>query len=202
MFYKKNFFCYYKIVYEERGMKSFLNDFEGFITGNGIWILVGCLAFALIVSVIFLYLNIQKEKREEDINKKALIARIAEQYAKKEAEKNAEKQVETAVEVKPVKKAPVRKPKAEKVEEKPKTVPAKKAPAKKASTVAVKAEVEDEGSGDYDISYDAEAKEWVVKRTNLTRATKRTATKQQAIDYAKPLAEKHGVKLIVHTKNN
>ena len=46
-------------------MKRFLleDGFMDFITGNGIWILVGCLAFALLVSVLFLVLNIEKEKK-------------------------------------------------------------------------------------------------------------------------------------------
>ena len=183
-------------------MKNFLlNAFEDFITGNGIWILVGCLAFALIVSVVFLYLNIQKEKKEAEKNKKALIERLAEQYAKKQAEKLAvEKQAEKQEEVK-----------AEKVVTTKRKTTTKKSENKEASTTKkaktiekkVEQKVEENAeSGDYEISYDEEAKEWVVKRTNLTRATKRTRTKQQAIEYAKPLAEKNGVKLIVHTKNN
>ena len=59
-----------------------------------------------------------------------------------------------------------------------------------------------EESGDYEISYDAEAKQWVVKRETNARATKRTKTKQEAIDYAKPLAEKYEVKLVIHTKKD
>ena len=62
--------------------------------------------------------------------------------------------------------------------------------------------VKEEESGNYEIRYDADAKEWVVRRENSLRATKRTRTKQEAIDFAKPLAEKHEVKLIVHTKND
>ena len=50
----------------EKNMNNFLlNGFEDFITGSGIWILVGCLAFALLVAVVFLILNIRKEKQQQ-----------------------------------------------------------------------------------------------------------------------------------------
>jgi hypothetical protein len=39
------------------------NGFENFMSGNGIWIVIGCLGFAFLVSIVFLILNIQKEKR-------------------------------------------------------------------------------------------------------------------------------------------
>jgi len=38
-------------------------DFDEFLSGNGIWILIGCLAVAFVVSVIFLILNIVKAKK-------------------------------------------------------------------------------------------------------------------------------------------
>ncbi|MBO4412731.1 MAG: DUF2188 domain-containing protein [Clostridia bacterium] len=174
-------------------MKNFLlTAFEDFITGNGIWILIGCLAFALIVSIVFLYLNIQKEKKEQENNKQELIAKLAEKYA---LENEIAKQ--QADEEKQVKKAPA-KTAAAKTTKKAAT---KKPETKKAPEPKTEPEEDGAAGGDYDISFDAKAKEWVVKRTNLTRATKRTKTKQQAIDYSKPLAEKHGVKLIIHTKN-
>lgn len=161
-----------------------LNAFEDFITGNGIWILIGCLAFALIVSIIFLCLNIKKEKKLQENNKQELIAKLAEQYIAEETKEPAKK---SAAKKPAEKKEPAKKPAAKKPA-------AKKEPAKE----EVKEEAE---GGDYDISFDAEAKQWVVKRTNLSRAAKRTKTKQEAIDYAKPLADKNGVKLIVHTKD-
>jgi len=172
-----------------------LNAFEDFITGNGIWILIGCLAFALVVSIIFLCLNIKKEKKMQENNKQELIAKLAEQYiAEATKEENKEKPAaKKAAAKKPAEaKEPAKKPAAKKA-------PAKKEPAKE----EVKAPAKEEGAegGDYDISFDAEAKQWVVKRTNLSRAAKRTKTKQEAIDYAKPLADKNGVKLIVHTKD-
>ena len=161
-----------------------LNAFEDFITGNGIWILIGCLAFALIVSIIFLCLNIKKEKKLQENNKQELIAKLAEQYIAEETKE-------------PSKKSGAKKP-AEKKE--PAKKPAAKKPAAKKEPAKEEVKEEAEG-GDYDISFDAEAKQWVVKRTNLSRAAKRTKTKQEAIDYAKPLADKNGVKLIVHTKD-
>ena len=174
-------------------MKNFiLNAFEDFITGNGIWILVGCLAFALIVSVVFLYLNIQKEKKEAEKNKQALIEKLAEQYSKKELEKKEE-----VKEAAPKKVAPARKANAKKAEPKTKETVKSKAPAKKTTKKvapkvqdAIDADVDTE-SGDYDISYDAESKEWVIKRTNLARATKRTSADHPAGIVASAFSASH-----------
>lgn len=163
-------------------MKRFLleDGFMDFITGNGIWILVGCLAFALLVSVLFLVLNIEKEKKARANNPaKKVVKEEAPKERVKPVEVNIAKKEEAVVEEKtePVKAEPV-------VEE-------KEEPA---------AEVEE--SGNYEINYDAANKQWVIRRENSLRATKRTRTKQEAIDYAKPLADKHEVKLIIHTKKD
>lgn len=228
-------------------MKSFLlNGFEDFITGSGIWILVGCLAFALLVSVLFLILNIEKEKKmreknstpiiltKEEAPKAERIQPVEVKVSKVEEEKAEEKVEEPKEEAKveeekPAKKAPAKKSAAktatkkateENKEVEPKTTAkktttkkvaeekkevepkeTKKAAPKKEEKEVVKEEPAQEG-GNYDISYDAESKQWVVKRESNARATKRTKTKQQAIDYAKPLAEKYEVKLIVHTKKD
>lgn len=226
-------------------MKIFLlSTFEDFITGSGIWILVGCLAFALLVSILFLILNVEKEKkmressttplyikREEKVEKeriqpvevktseeKVAVEEKTEPVATEEkAEtktkaKTSEKSATKSQTKAPAKKAkPATKPVAttdKKSEEKPKTKPVEakkaetKAPAKKATPAKKVVEEVVEESGNYDISYDAETSEWVVKRENNSRATKRTKTKQEAIDYAKPLAEKNEVKLIIHTKKD
>ena len=228
-------------------MKSFLlNGFEDFITGSGIWILVGCLAFALLVSVLFLILNIEKEKKMREKNSTPIIltkeeapkaeriqpveVKVSKVEEEKAEEKVEEPKEETKVEEeKPAKKAPAKKSAAktatkkateENKEGEPKTTAkktttkkvaeekkevepkaTKKAAPKKEEKEVVKEEPAQEG-GNYDISYDAEAKQWVVKRESNARATKRTKTKQEAIDYAKPLAEKQEVKLIVHTKKD
>lgn len=39
------------------------NGFEEFINGNGIWIIIGCLGLAFIVSIIFLFLNIIRARK-------------------------------------------------------------------------------------------------------------------------------------------
>lgn len=231
-------------------MKSFLlNGFEDFITGSGIWILVGCLAFALLVAVLFLILNIEKEKKmqqhkstpivlttEEEKPKAERIQPVEVKVSKVEEEKVEEDKVEEPKKVETTKtapkKAPAKKaaPKKEKVvkeanteneekvekeapkkavvkKETEKKTTAKKETTKKSTSKKVepKEEIKEElpeESGNYEISYDAESKQWVVKRETNARATKRTKTKQQAIDYAKPLAEKHEVKLVIHTKKD
>lgn len=39
------------------------NGFEEFINGNGIWIIIGCLGLAFIVSIVFLFLNIIRARK-------------------------------------------------------------------------------------------------------------------------------------------
>jgi uncharacterized membrane protein YhiD involved in acid resistance len=75
-------------------------SFEEFISGNGIWILIGCLVVAFVVSVIFLILNIVKAKK---IN--------TEEVKKAEIKINSEEKAETKIqetkiekEIKPVEK--------------------------------------------------------------------------------------------------
>ena len=183
-------------------MKDLLLTFEDFITGIGIWILVGCLGFCLIISLIFLILNLQKEKKEKEKENRQFAESIA-MVQKQEAENKKEK---APVE----KKEPAKKPaakKVEKVEEKPvekkepaKKPAAKKEPAKKPAAKKAEEKPAAEAPANYEVVFDADTKEWVVRKENSTRATKRTKTKQQAIDYAKPLADKNGTKLIVHNK--
>lgn len=213
-------------------MRNFLlSGFEDFITGSGIWILVGCLAFALLVSILFLILNIEKEKKMQAKKSTPIVLTTEEEKPKaeriqpvevktnKEEEKVEEVEKEEPVKKATTKKAPAKttkKPASKKpaTEEKVTSEPAteKKATVKKSATKKVepkKEEVKEEvkevlptEGGNYEISFEAETKKWVVKREANTRATKKTKTKQEAIDFAKPLAEKNGVKLIIHTKKD
>lgn len=218
-------------------MKNFLlNGFEDFITGSGIWILVGCLAFALLVSILFLILNIEKEKKMQAKKSTPIILTTEDEKTRTERiqpvevkTSKTEEKVEEAKEEptkEPVKKSTTKKTatkstkettkksvKEEKVAETPETekeekVAEKKETAKKTTTKKVepvKEEVKEETStesGNYEISYNAAEKKWVVKRESNVRATKKTKTKQEAIDFAKPLAEKNEVKLIIHTKKD
>lgn len=177
---------------------NYLLSFDSFITGSGIWILVGCLGFALLVSIIFLVLNIEKEKRKmQNGNTPVVLPSLEEKPVVAEEKPVVEEKEVKAVEAE--KEEKVEEPvKEEKVAEKKPA--AKKAPAKKVASEPVKEEKESAGE-DYVVSYDFESKDWVVRKGNSQRATKRTKTKQQAIDFAKPLAEKNQVKLIVHNKN-
>ena len=62
---------------------NFLASFDEFMTGDGIWIVVGVLALALVVTVVFLILNIVKAKKQKALeeadaaNKTALEEAIA-----------------------------------------------------------------------------------------------------------------------------
>lgn len=55
--------------------------------------------------------------------------------------------------------------------------------------------------GDYMVSYDEDKKDWVVKREGGKRATKRTKTKQEALDYVKQLTQNQEVDVIVKKKD-
>ncbi len=53
----------------------------------------------------------------------------------------------------------------------------------------------------YMVSYDKESKQWVVKKTGATRASKRCKTKQEAMQVAEKLAEKQDLNLTVKKKD-
>jgi hypothetical protein len=55
--------------------------------------------------------------------------------------------------------------------------------------------------GDYMVSYDDEKKDWVVKKQGSKRATKRTKTKQEALDVVKKLTENQEVDVVVKKKD-
>lgn len=133
-------------------------------------------------------------KKKNQLKKAPAKKSAAKTATKKATEENKEVEPKTTA-----KKTTTKKVAEEKKEVEPKET--KKAAPKKEEKEVVKEEPAQEG-GNYDISYDAESKQWVVKRESNARATKRTKTKQQAIDYTKPLAEKYEVKLIVHTKKD
>ena len=49
--------------------KLIASSFDEFMAGNGIWIVIGVLAGALIITTIFLILNILKEKKKKEAEK-------------------------------------------------------------------------------------------------------------------------------------
>lgn len=55
--------------------------------------------------------------------------------------------------------------------------------------------------GTYMVSYDKVKKDWVVKRRGSQRASKRTATKQEAMDVVKKLTKTQDVGFTVKKKN-
>lgn len=54
-------------------MKYIANGLADFVSGNGIWIVIGCLGLAFLVSIIFLILNIQKAKRASSLAKESSV---------------------------------------------------------------------------------------------------------------------------------
>ena len=59
----------------------------------------------------------------------------------------------------------------------------------------------EEKKATYGVTYDKEKREWVVKKTGSTRASKRCATKAEALEVAEKLSEASGANLRVHKKN-
>ncbi len=53
----------------------------------------------------------------------------------------------------------------------------------------------------YMVTYDKEAKQWVVKKTGATRASKRCKTKKEAMEVAEKLAESQDLNLTVKKKD-
>lgn len=115
------------------------NRFEEFVSGYGIWIIIGCLGVAFIISVIFLFLNISKVKR----------AKLANSEEKQNVIKST---VDSSSDEENVKTKETKQPKIE---------------------------------SDYNISYDKEKDDWVVKKIGAKRASKRCKTKEEALEAVK-----------------
>lgn len=122
------------------------NEFENFISGYGIWIIIGCLGVAFIVSVIFLFLNVNKVKKARLEN--STPAKPEPVLANIESKKEIEK-------IEPVK------------EDEKKQI-----------------------ASEYNISYDKEKDEWVVKKAGASRASKRCKTKEEALEAIKTFLKK------------
>ena len=64
-----------------------------------------------------------------------------------------------------------------------------------------KTEAQQEKKATYGLTYDKENRQWVVKKTGATRASKRFLTKAEALEYAEKLSEANGANLRVHKKD-
>lgn len=146
---------------------NFLGTFEDFISGYGIWILVGCLGIAFVVSVIFLFLNVNRVKKERLQAKKEAIQKIKKEENKLEKE---DKKVEI-----------------EKVKLTKKPVAKTTKTAIKSKSLTSKSTSTKEGI--YLVSFDKKTKEWAVKKSSATRATKKFKSKEEAVKFAKKLSK-------------
>ena len=177
-------------------MKQLLaSSFDEFMSGNGIWIVIGVLAGALIITTVFLILNILKEKKSKEVEHKAEFPNdepktenILESKTKNTVviEKETVEQTET----KPSNKKVNAEKKTEKKVEKPKT-----------EKVEPQAKLEKEQKVSYGVTYDKENREWVVRKSGSSRASKRCATKEEALAVAEKLSKQNNATLRVHKKN-
>ncbi len=180
-------------------MKQLLaSSFDEFMSGNGIWIVIGVLAGALIITTVFLILNILKEKKKKQ---EATVSQ--EQKEEQKTEEKAEEKPEVAVEIE---KEPV-----EQTETKPSNKKVSKANAEKKTEKKVakpktekvesEAKPEKEQKVSYGVTYDKENREWVVRKSGSSRASKRCATKEEALAVAEKLSKQNNATLRVHKKN-
>ncbi|MDD4110657.1 MAG: DUF2188 domain-containing protein [Clostridia bacterium] len=161
--------------------------FEDFISGYGIWILVGCLGLAFVLSVIFLFLNVNRVKKERLKEKKESAKKI-----KKEEKKLEEKKEIKVEKVKLTPAKTTKKPAAKKATKKTtvakKTVATKKTSTPATKTTKAKPLIKEEGI--YLVTFDKKTKEWAVKKSSSTRATKKFKTKEEAVKFANDISKK------------
>ena len=193
---------------------NFLASFDDFMTGNGIWIVVGILALSLVVTVVFLVLNILKARKESALKegeegKQAASEDAPEEEKSPEEQEEIKKSPEEQEEIKEEKEAGEEKKEEDKAGEKPKKTASK---VKKSNSVKedktqkehVEKQVKEEKpmtKETYGVTYDKENRQWVVKKTGSARASKRCATKAEALEYAEKLSEAKGANLRVHKKD-
>lgn len=146
------------------------NRFENFVSGNGLWIIIGCLCAAFVVSIVFLFLNINRAKK---ILKSQKEVQENEKTTQNKVVKEGKKEI-SATETKTTK------------QDKPskQTTTTSEKPAKVSSD---KKEANEKRV--YTITEDEKTKEWVVKRVGATRATRRCATKKEAEELVSKLTE-------------
>lgn len=132
----------------------------------------------------------KKDSKENDNQKD--IEKIIAESAEKEEPKKPEKQVKQANEKK-VEKSQNKEPKQQLATEKTKE--------NGESMKKAEAKVEKDESVTYRVVYDKEQRNWIVRIDGGERASKRCATKEEAMKVAKDLAKKKDADLSVHKKN-
>lgn len=146
--------------------------------------------------------SLKEEKVEEKTEEKP---------AETETEKVEEKKVEEKTEEKPkkprktAKKTKTEEKADEKVEVKDDTVvvsePKTKEAETKDATVSEENMEDKKPSQKYMVTYDKDRKDWVVKKTGATRASKRCKTKKEAMEVAEKLAESQDLNISVKKKD-
>lgn len=170
---------------------SYLASFDEFMSGNGIWIVIGVLIAALVVTTIFLVLNIVSAKKQS--NKVKTEENNAEN--KEENNKNLKETNNSASEN--TNKDKQKENKEEKIKSEPKETN-QETNEEKISNETKENKVQ---KNIYGITYDKTKREWVVKKTGSARASKRFKTKAEALEYAEKLSENNGASLRVHKKD-
>ena len=170
---------------------GFIASFDEFMSGNGIWIVIGILIAALILTTIFLILNVIKIKKAEKEN-----LNIDKNDVKKtQNDENVLQKQENNNKVE----------KQEQMKEN--NLNSKKQKQMKENDISTENNLEKDNKEQkiskkvYGVTYDKSKREWVVKKTGSSRASKRFTTKAEALEYAEKLSELNGVGLRVHKKD-
>ena len=176
------------------------------------WPLLVCVL--LIIVAIVLLICFRDKKETTEIKDETKDNQAEEQPTKEEPAKEEVKQEPAKKEIKEEKvKEPVKAKKVvkEKTEEpveakKPKATKVKKEevkqePAKEEIKEEPEAEEKKERAQKYMVTYDKEQKDWVVKKTGASRASKRCKTKKEAMEVAERLAESQDLNLTVKKKD-
>lgn len=154
--------------------KNLLNSgFEDFLNGSGVWIVVGVLAATFVVSMVFLVLNILKDKKAAQ--------KEAEAKAEEVNALNAEEEKEE-----PSKQEEIKEVQAEEIEEKPK----RKRKVKQEVEVSEEKEAEVKNEANEEKAEEVKEEKPKAKKTTKKSAEKKTSKEEKQVEEEKPAKEK------------
>ncbi len=165
------------------------------------WPLLVCIVLIIVAVVLLIVFRDKNEQTQVETKQENKVETKDEKTTKTKTEASKKEKGEMLEEPakEDDKKEPVKEEKAEeKVEEK---INKKEKPEELVETESNEMETKKETSQKYMVTYDKEAKQWVVKKTGATRASKRCKTKKEAMEVAEKLAESQDLNLTVKKKD-
>ena len=169
------------------------------------WLLFALAALLLIMIIVLIIVSVNIKKREKLEEKK-----------QRRSSNTFKSEISSSRKVKPIIKEDIRKQEKPKKQDKKENIKPKKQETSKKQNVEVKEQEvkkvekkpvkkeekeEKDENVKYRVVYDKEQKNWIVRIDGGERASKRCATKEEALKVAKDLAKKKDADLSVHKKN-